>query len=225
MISVKKEPKDMKEITNLGDITEAYKRAIKLVSVNWQGRELLKIPVYYSMDASSTYEKAFKDTKNYRKSFCTMVLRIIRNNRNVIYQEGEFPALNLDDIEGLYDNDLKKIGEEIIHSSDYLKRFEEEVSEEADDFFIKFYLIHKKEAEEYREQMKKIAEQMKSKLDFLDNYKNLLPSIELASRISRITETVRYPSIDAAMYQNIINNPALIELAATASKMQIQLPA
>ena len=103
MISVKKEPKDMKEITNLGDITEAYKRAIKLVSVNWQGRELLKIPLYYSMDASSTYEKAFKDTKNYRKSFCTMVLRIIRNNRNVIYQEGEFPALNLDDIEGLYE--------------------------------------------------------------------------------------------------------------------------
>ena len=155
MISVKKEPKDMKEITNLGDITEAYKRAIKFVSVNWQGRELLKIPVYYSMDASSTYEKAFKDTKNYRKSFCTMVLRIIRNNRNVIYQEGEFPALNLDDIEGLYDNDLKKIGEEIIHSSDYLKRFEEEVSEETDDFFKKFYLIHKKETEKYREQMKK----------------------------------------------------------------------
>lgn len=85
---------------------------------------------------------------------------------------------------------------------------------------MKFYLIHKKEAEEYREQMKKIAEQMKSKLDFLDNYKNLLPSIELASRISRITETVRFPSIDAAMYQNIINNPALMELTATASKMQ-----
>jgi len=146
-------------------------------------------------------------------------LRIIRNNRNEIYQEGEFPALQLDDIESLSDNDLKRIGEEIIYSSDYLKRFDEEVSEEADDFFMKFYLIHKKEAEEYREQMKKIAEQMKSKLDFLDNYKNLLPSIELASRISRITETVRFPSIDAAMYQNMINNPALIELTATISKL------
>lgn len=219
MISVKKEPKDIKEITNLGDITEAYKRAIKLVPVNWQGREL-KIPVYYSMNAAITYEKAIEETKNYRKSFCTMVLEIINNNQKVIYQEGEFPALNLDDIEGLSDNDLKKIGEEIIDSSDYLKRFDEEVTEEADDFFMKFYLIHKKEAEEYREQMKKIAEQMKSKLDFLDNYKNLLPSIELASRISRITETVRFPSIDAAKYQNIINNPALMELTATASKMQ-----
>ena len=154
MISVKKEPKDMKEITNLGDITEAYKRAIKLVPVNWQDREL-KIPVYYSMNAAITYEKAIEETKNYRKSFCTMVLEIINNNQKVIYQEGEFPALNLDDIEGLYDNDLKKIGEEIIHSSDYLKRFEEEVSEETDDFFKKFYLIHKKETEKYREQMKK----------------------------------------------------------------------
>lgn len=219
MISVKKEPKDMKEITNLGDITEAYKRAIKLVSVNWQGREL-KIPVYYSMNASSTYEKAFKDTKNYRKSFCTMVLEIINNNQKVIYQEGEFPTLQLDDIESLSDNDLKKIGEEIIDSSDYLKRFDEEVSEEADDFFKKFYLIHKKETEKYREHMKKIAEQMKPKLDFADNYKNLLPGIELVSKLNRITETVKFPLVDTAMYQNIINNPALMELAATASKMQ-----
>ncbi|MGB4130719.1 MAG: hypothetical protein WBK45_02090 [Tepidanaerobacteraceae bacterium] len=100
---MKKEPKDMKEITNLGDITEAYKRAIKLVSVNWQGRELLKIPVYYSMNAAITYEKAFEKTKNYRKSFCTMVLEIIGNNQKVIYQEGEFPALHLEDIEGLYE--------------------------------------------------------------------------------------------------------------------------
>ena len=174
MISVKKEPRDIKEITNLGDITEAYKRAIKLVPVNWQDREL-EIPVYYSMNAASTYEKAFEETKNYRKAFCKMVLRIIRNSRNVVYQEGEFPALHLDDIEGLSDNDLKRIGEEIIYSSDYLKRFDEEVSEEADDFFKKFYLIHKKETEKYREHMKKIAERMKPKLDFADNYKNLLP--------------------------------------------------
>lgn len=218
MISVKKESKDIKEITNLGHITEAYKRAIKLVPVNWQGREL-EIPVYYSMDAASAYEKAFKETKNHRKSFCKMVLRIIRNNRNVVYQEGEFPALQLDDIESLSDNDLKKIGEEIIYSSDYLKRFDEEVPEEADDFFKKFYLIHKKETEKYREHMKKIAERMKPKLDFADNYKNLLPGIELASKISRITQTVRLPLVDTAMYQNIINNPALMELAATASKM------
>ena len=218
MISVKKEPKDIKEITNLGDITEAYKRAIKLVPVNWQDREL-EIPVYYSMDAASTYEKAFEETKNYRKAFCKMVLRIIRNSRNVVYQEGEFPTLQLDDIESLSDNDLKKIGEEIIDSSDYLKRFDEEVTEEADDFFKKFYLIHKKETEKYREHMKKIAERMKPKLDFADNYKNLLPGIELASKISRITQTVRLPLVDTAMYQNIINNPALMELAATASKM------
>jgi hypothetical protein len=218
MIFVKKEPRYIKKITNLGDITEAHKRAIKLVPVNWKGREL-KIPVYYSMDAAITYEKAFEETKNYRKSFCIMVLKIISNNQKVIYQEGEFPALQSDDIESLSDNDLKKIGEEIIYSSDYLKRFDEEVSEEADDFFKKFYLIHKKETEKYREHMKKIAKKMKPKLDFADNYKNLLPSIELASRISRITETVRLPLVDTAMYQNIINNPALMELAATASKM------
>ncbi|GFN35657.1 hypothetical protein [Tepidimicrobium xylanilyticum] len=216
---MKKEPKDIKEITNFGDIIDAHKRVIKLVPVNWKGREL-KIPVYYSMNAAITYEKAFEKTKNYRKSFCTMVLEIIGNNQKVIYQEGEFPALHLEDIEGLSDNDLKKIGEEIIYSSDYLKRFDEEVTEEADDFFKKFYLIHKKETEKYREHMKKIAERMKPKLDFADNYKNLLPGIELASKISRITQTVRLPLVDTAMYQNIINNPAFMELAATASKMQ-----
>lgn len=61
---------------------------------------------------------------------------------------------------------------------------------------------------------------MKSKLDFIDNYKNILPSIELASRIRRITETVEFPFIDTQIYRNIINNPAFMELAATASKMQ-----
>lgn len=174
VISVKKESRDVKKITNVEDIIEAHKRAIKLVPVNWKGREL-KIPVYYSMNAAIAYEKAFEETESYRKSFCTMVLKIINNNKKVIYQEDDFPILGLDDIEGLSDNDLQKVGKEIINSSDYLKGFAEEVSEETDDFFQKFYLIHKKETEKYREHMKKIAERMKPKLDFADNYKNLLP--------------------------------------------------
>lgn len=218
VISVKKESRDVKKITNVEDIIEAHKRAIKLVPVNWKGREL-KIPVYYSMNAAIAYEKAFEETESYRKSFCTMVLKIINNNKKVIYQEDDFPILGLDDIEGLSDNDLQKVGKEIINSSDYLKGFAEEVSEETDDFFQKFYLIHKKETEKYREHIKKVAEQLKPKLDFADYYKNLLPGIELASKISRITQTVRLPLVDTAMYQNIINNPALMELAATASKM------
>ena len=67
-----KDIKDIKKITNDEDIIEVHKRMIKLVPVNWQDREL-EIPVYYSMDAASTYEKAFEETKNYRKSFCKMV--------------------------------------------------------------------------------------------------------------------------------------------------------
>ena len=55
MISVKKEPKDIKEITNFGDIIDAHKRVIKLVPVNWKGREL-KIPVYYSMSTFGNSE-------------------------------------------------------------------------------------------------------------------------------------------------------------------------
>ena len=99
VISVKKESRDVKKITNVEDIIEAHKRAIKLVPVNWKGREL-KIPVYYSMNAAIAYEKAFEETESYRKSFCTMVLKIINNNKKVIYQEDDFPILNLEDIEG-----------------------------------------------------------------------------------------------------------------------------
>jgi len=139
-----KESKDAKKITNAENIIEAHRKAVKLVSVNWNDVQL-EVPIFYSLDAAIAYEEAFEETKSYRKSFCTMVLRIINNNKKVIYQEDEFLILDLDDIESLSDNDLKKIGEEIICSSDYLKRFEEEVSEEADDFFKKFYLIHKKE--------------------------------------------------------------------------------
>lgn len=218
VISVKKEYRDVKKITNVEDIIEAHKRAIRLVHVNWKGKEL-KIPVYYSMNAAIAYEKAFEETESYRKSFCTMVLKIINNNKKVIYQEDDFPILDLDDIEGLSDNDLQKVGKEIINSSDYLKGFAKELSEETDDFFKKFYLIHKKEAEKYREHMKKVAEQLKPKLDFADYYKNLLSDIELVSKLSRITETVRPPLVDMAIYQNIIGNSALMELAATASKM------
>lgn len=214
-----KESRDIKKITNVEDIIEVHKRAIRLVPVNWKGREF-KIPVYYSMNAAIAYEKAFEKTKSYRKSFCTMVLKIINNNKKVIYQEDDFSILDLDDIEDLSDNDLQKVGEEIINSSDYLKGFAEEVSEETDNFFKKFYLIHKKETEKYREHMKKVAEQLKPKLDFADYHKNLLPGIELVSKLSRITETVRLPLVDMAIYQNIIGNSALMELAATASKME-----
>ncbi|TZE82100.1 hypothetical protein [Calorimonas adulescens] len=213
-----KESKDAKKITNAENIIEAHRKAVKLVSVNWNDVQL-EVPIFYSLDAAIAYEEAFEETKSYRKSFCTMVLRIINNNKKVIYQEDEFLILDLDDIESLSDNDLKKIGEEIICSSDYLKRFEEEVSEEADDFFKKFYLIHKKETKKYREHMGKMVEQIKPKLDFADCYKNLLPGIELASKISRITETVRLPLVDMTMYQNIIDNSTLMELAVTASKM------
>ena len=97
MIFAKKESRDIKKTTNVEDIIEAHKRAIKLVPVNWKGREL-KIPIYYSMNAEIDYEKAFAETKSYRKSFCTMVLKIINNNKKVIYQEGDFPALDLDNI-------------------------------------------------------------------------------------------------------------------------------
>ena len=217
VISVKKESRDVKKITNVENIIEAHKRAIKLVPVNWKGREL-KIPVYYSMNAAIAYEKAFEETESYRKSFCTMVLKIINNNKKVIYQEDDFPILDLEDIEGLSDNDLQKVGEEIINGSDYLKGFAEEVSEEADDFFKKFYLIHKKEIEKYGEHTKEIVGHLKPKLGFADYYKNLLPGMELT--LTSKINTIRYPLIDMGIYQNTIGNSAFMELAATASKME-----
>lgn len=217
VISMEKESKDTKKITNVENIIEAHKRAIRLVPVNWKGREL-KIPIYYSMNAANTYEKAFEKTKNYRKSFCTMALEIINNNKKVIYQEDDFPILNLEDIEGLSDNDLQKVGEEIINGSDYLKGFAEEVSEEADDFFKKFYLIHKKEIEKYGEHTKEIVGHLKPKLGFADYYKNLLPGMELT--LTSKINTIRYPLIDMGIYQNTIGNSAFMELAATASKME-----
>ncbi|MBZ4664622.1 MAG: hypothetical protein JG776_2346 [Caloramator sp.] len=216
---MEKELKETKRINSTEDIIEAHKKAIKLVPVNWKGREI-EIPVYYSMSAAITYEKAFKETKDYKKSFCRMVLKIINSNRKIIYKEDEFPILDISDIEELFDEDLQKIGEKIIYNSDYLKEIEEEVSKETDDFFEKFYLIHKKEKEKYSEKMGKIVQQLKPKLDMTDFRKNLFPSIELVSRINSITETVR-PAVVyiGATYQNIIGNSALMEMAATASKM------
>ena len=79
--------------------------------------------------------------------------------------------------------------------------------------------LNKGDFEKYRENITKVAEQLNPKLDFADYYKNLLPGIELVSILSRITETVRPPLVDIAIYQNIIGNSALTELAATASKM------
>jgi len=178
---MKKETRDINQKTNLDDITKAFKKAIKFVPVNWKGREL-EIPVHYGMNAVIAYDQAFKETKNYRKSFCAMVLEMVNNNQKKIYNEGEFPILHMNDIEGLSDYDLIKIGEEIINSSDYLKRFEE-AYKEADDFFKKFYLIHKKEIEVFTKQMKKIAKQM-------DRYEKLLQNIELASKIGMITENI-----------------------------------
>ena len=92
VISVKKESGDIKKIANVEDIIKVHKRAIRLVPVNWNDR-VLKIPVYYSMNAAIAYEKAIEETESYRKSFCTMALKIINNNKKVIYQGDDFPIL------------------------------------------------------------------------------------------------------------------------------------
>lgn len=56
---MEKESKDTKEITNIEDIIETHKRAIKLVPVNWKGKEL-KILIYYSMNIATAYEKVLR---------------------------------------------------------------------------------------------------------------------------------------------------------------------
>lgn len=213
------ESRDTNKFTNVENIIEAHRRAVKLIPVNLQGREI-EIPIYYSMSAAIAYEKAFKGTKDYKKSFCMMVLKIIDSNKKIVCKEGELPTLSVSDIEELSDEDLQRIGKEIIGSSKYLKQIEVEVSAKTDDIYEKFYLIYEKEKEEYNENMKKVMQQLKPKFDMANLYKNLLPSIELAATINRMTETVRSPIINMASdYQNIIGNSALVELATTASKV------
>lgn len=188
------------------NIIKIFKKAVKLVVVNLDGKEA-NIPVYYNVNAFITYQDAFEETKDYRQAFCMMVYEMVEDNRKTIHKENDLTILTLDDIKGLSNEDLQKICEKIIHSSHYLKEIESELEVAEYEFLKKFYLINKKEKEKYSGQMKKIAEQLKSvkpKLDVMNSHKNLFQSLELVRKMSKVSQVTRPVSMNLAIAQQQI---------------------
>lgn len=209
------ESKDAKKILSTEEIINAHKRAIKLVSVNWKGN-LLEIPVFYGFKAAVSYEKAYEETKDYRKSFCIMILKMIDSNKNYVYKEDEFPVLELSDVDNLSDDDLINLGNEVINSSVILKKIKLEKSIEGDDFFEVFYEIHKAETKQYSEQIKKSLQKLE-----LGYKKQFSTFIEATKKMTGITEAIKPVKVNAIeAYQNIVGNSALVETIAIASNIE-----
>ncbi|NMB97456.1 MAG: hypothetical protein GYA02_12745 [Clostridiaceae bacterium] len=209
------ESKDTNKTLSTEEIIKAHKRAIKLVSVNWKGNQL-EIPVFYSFKAAITYERAYEETKDYRKSFCIMILKMIDSNKSFVYKEDEFPILELSDIDKLSNDDLIKIGNEVINSSEDLKKIKSEKSIKGDNFFEIFYAIHKTETEQYSEQIKKSLQKLE-----LGYKKQFSTFLEATKKMTGIIETIKPVKVNAIeAYQNIVGNSALVETIAIASNIE-----
>lgn len=115
-----KESKDAKKITNAQNIIEAHRKAVKLVSVNLRGQQI-QIPIFYSMSAAKSYEETLESTNNSRTAFCAMVFTMIENNKSFVDEADIYKKITMEDIMAIGDDDLQKVGRQILEQSSYLK--------------------------------------------------------------------------------------------------------
>lgn len=175
-----KESKDAKKITNSQNIIEAHRKAVKLVSVNLRGQQI-QIPIFYSMSAAKSYEETLESTNNSRTAFCAMVFTMIENNKSFVDEADIYKNITMEDIMAIGDDDLQKVGRQIIEQSSYLKKHY--VSHEGKSFFENFNEAFIKEKKEIGA---KIAESLKPVRDSLKNISQLAISPGIKSLLSNI---------------------------------------
>lgn len=157
------------------DFIKSYKKSIKYIKVNING-EQVSLPITYSMNAAIKYRDGYEEGTDYRLAFCIMVLEIINQNKKFVDENNKILNLDIDDISGIDDNDLKKIGEEIISGSKDLKEIEVDYAD-TDDFFEKFYLINAREDEIYKGTVDKISRYIKP-IDIIPSSIKMLNQVE-----------------------------------------------
>jgi hypothetical protein len=131
---------------NADDFFEAYKDSISMIPVNINGIQI-ELPVTYSSSAAEKYRESYKDTKDYRQSFCTMIMDIVTSNWGFIYEEEL--KFELENLLNASDEDLRKVYDCIVNSFEYLSKFNGELDPEITDFYERFYNINKREYETY----------------------------------------------------------------------------
>lgn len=141
------------------EFISSYKKAIKMVTVTINEKQV-ELPITYSMNASIKYQDGYRETNDYRLAFCIMVLAIVKQNKKFVDNNNELPDLEIEGIESIGNDGLRKIGEIIIASSQYLKEIEEAYSS-IEDFFEKFYLVNKRESEKITGTISKIIKPIK----------------------------------------------------------------
>lgn len=126
---------------------KSYKDSISMVPVSING-ELIELPVTYSSVAAENYRKTFEETKDFKRSFCTMLMSIITSNWGLIYEEADL-NIELQDIMNASYEDLNKVYHTIINSSEYLIKFDKELDPQIADFYERFFNLNKREHETY----------------------------------------------------------------------------
>lgn len=195
------------------DLINSYKRSIRYVTVAINEEEI-NLPITYSMNAAIKYRDGYEEKNDYRFAFCIMILNIINQNKKFMNENNTIPDLGIDDISSIDDSDLKKIGEEIINSSKYLKDIEEDYLV-IDDFFEKFYLINKKEDEIYKGTVSKVMKSFKPK-DIIPSSVRLLNQVTgISNQLDWISRNERVVKSALGITSNIhLNNKAIESVQA-----------
>ncbi|NFT93951.1 hypothetical protein FDF86_16615 [Clostridium botulinum] len=126
---------ESKNIVTAQQLIDAIRKNTKLVTVIINNKKII-LPIYYNSGASMEYENNYKLTKDSKESFCVMLLDMINNSKNLFKDNLDIQNLVLEDIKVISNDELKKIGEIIINSSEWLKEFF--INDEDENFFDNF---------------------------------------------------------------------------------------
>lgn len=118
---------------------------------------VINIPSYYSLNAEVKYFDSYEKYKDYRKSFCGLILEMIKEKDNI----------NIKNVEVITDDELIKVIKIYLENYEKLKiNFEQCFN---GNYFETFYVANKKIVDSsinvIPEELKKINEQMKAYFD------------------------------------------------------------
>ncbi|WP_252247125.1 hypothetical protein [Clostridium sp. ZBS4] len=148
---------ESKNIVTAQQLIDAIRKNTKLFTVIINNKKII-LPIYYNSGASMEYENNYKLTKDSKESFCVMLLDMINNSKNLFKDNLDIQNLVLEDIKVISNDELKKIGEIIINSSEWLKEFF--INDENKNFFDNFNTAiigeHNKYVQEANKRWKKL---------------------------------------------------------------------
>lgn len=195
------------------DLIERIKKKTIKVNVNMNHKQV-EFPILYNSLATDSYGKKYKETKDNKESFYSMVLDAIgfRDKEDV-------KNLKIEDIKTINDDDLRKIGNVILTQSkelysNFIDNKQKNFFENFHEAILKEYEQHEKREEEYGLKFNSSFSSIKSPFDFSQNssMKNLISTVNNMKEMVKVNnnyDNIEFPKIKPIKAEDIYTNQLL----------------